>query len=95
VSSLDLFAVPAVFTQNPLLDTGQFIDEAKKRGLSITLDDLQHLHTHGTLFSLFRVSDTAATGRRISGRPSIVSHNPTDWAWEAAAEGRLHDPYHE
>jgi hypothetical protein len=84
-----------VFTQDPLLGTRQFIDEAKKRGLSITLDDLQHLHTHSTLFPLFRVSDTAAEGRRISGRPKILSHNASGWVWEAATEGRLHDPYHE
>ena len=95
VSSLYLLAIPAVFTQDALLDTRQFIDEAKKRGLPITLDDLQDLHTRSTLFPLFRVSDIASEGRRISGRPNILSHNPTGWAWEASTEGRLHDPYHE
>lgn len=66
VSSLDLLAIPAVFTQDALLDTRRFIAEAKKRGLSITLEDLQDLHTRGTLFPLYRVSDTASQGRRIS-----------------------------
>lgn len=87
MSSLDLLTIPAVFTQDALLDTSQFIDEAKKRGLAITLEELQDLQTRGTLFPLFRVSDTAAEGRQISGRPNILSHNPTGWVWEAATEG--------
>jgi hypothetical protein len=88
VSSLDLLAIPAVFTQDAPFDASECIDEAKKRGLYITLEDLQDLHTRSTLFPLFRVSDTASEGRRISGRPNILSHNPTGWVWEPATEGR-------
>lgn len=94
-TSLDLFGIPAVFTQDTLLDTHQFIDEAKKRGLAITLDDLQDLHARSMLLPLFRVSDTASEGRRIGGGPRILSVNAYGWVWEAAMEGRLHDPYHE
>jgi hypothetical protein len=66
------FAIPAVFTEDALLDTRQFVDEAKKRELSITLDELQDLHRRSMLLPVFRVSDTASEGRRVKGVPAFA-----------------------
>lgn len=93
--SLALLGVPAIFTQDELLDTNQFIDRAKDHGLPISLDTLQDLHSRNLLYPLYRVSDIPVEGRRIPSPPPVLPMNVVGWVWEAASQGRLRDPYHE
>ena len=65
VSSLDLFAVPAVFTQDPLLDTGQSIDEAMERG------------RQPATITFPQVRATSITAAVTSGLTSVSRFGPT------------------
>ncbi|MFG1805758.1 hypothetical protein [Streptomyces sp. NPDC049040] len=89
--ALALITLPYVFTQDELLTADGFIKECNKRGYKLSLDILQELHSHRLLLPLYRVSDTAAEGRRI-GVGRGYEMNPRGWAMEAAREGRLRDP---
>jgi hypothetical protein len=88
--ALGLISMPFTFTQDDLLNTKGFIDEAKKRGYELTLDDLQAFHNNRLLLPLYRVSDTAVIGRRINVGPN-GNFNDRYRAMEAAADGRLRD----
>lgn len=89
-TALSLIALPYVFTQDDLLATEKFISEAKRRGVRLTLQDLQNLHNYRLLLPLYRVSDIPVVGRRIAVKAD-GGMNARGWTLEAAAEGRLHD----
>ncbi|MDT0309681.1 hypothetical protein RM780_22370 [Streptomyces sp. DSM 44917] len=93
-SSLALLIEPYIFTQDDLLSTDKFIAQAKDRGIRISLDLLQVLHSERLLLPLYRVSDTPAAGRQIA----IADPGTFDTRFQvfrAASEGRLRDPAEE
>jgi hypothetical protein len=92
--ALAFMSMPFTFTQDDLLNTRGFIDEAKKRGYELTLDDLQTLHNNRLLLPLYRISDTPVIGRRMNVVPN-GNLNDRYRAMEAAADGRLHDSANE
>lgn len=49
--------MPWVFTQRHPLSTGEFIDEAKRRGADLDLSTLRELYRHGLLIPFVAVSD--------------------------------------
>lgn len=72
-----------------------FVKEARRRGQErLDVAHLQALHSRRLLLPLFRVSDTAVTGRafEVEGPHAM---NPRGWVMEAAAAGRLRDPVDE
>ncbi|MDP3713416.1 MAG: hypothetical protein Q8R60_13155 [Mycobacteriales bacterium] len=71
--------------------TDEFIKEARRRGQErLSVGRLQALHSHRLLLPLFRLSDTAITGRafEVEGPYAL---NPRGWVMEAAAAGCLRD----
>ncbi len=93
-SSLALLSVPFIFTQDGVLDTGDFIRQSEERGYKLSLDTLQKLHSQRILLPLYRVSDAAVPGRIIKVEADY-GMNPRGWTLQAAAVGRLRDPSEE
>jgi hypothetical protein len=89
-SALGLLRLPFVFTQDQLLSTSKFLEEAARRGHRLGLEDLQEFHRYGLLVPLYRVSDCAVEGRRIP-TTSPSGMNARGWVFDAAREGRLRD----
>lgn len=89
--TLDLLTVPFAFTQDDLLDTGKFIDEAKKRGYDLCLTDLEELHRLNLLAPLYRVDDHPDPALKMTVPPPI-GNDPERTALGAARDGQLHDP---
>lgn len=88
--ALTLVALPYAFTQDDLLTSDEFLRRAKEYGHRLSLDGLQELHNRRLLVPLYRVSDIAVEGRRISVA-TAGSGNARGWVMAAAAEGRLRD----
>ncbi|MBR7827942.1 hypothetical protein KDK95_16620 [Actinospica sp. MGRD01-02] len=91
VQSIAVMRVPFVFTQDDLLRTDEFVDEAKSRGFEVALDDLRQLHELGLLCPLFRVDDDPDP-RLVIDVPPPMGNDPGYSALLAASQGRLHDP---
>jgi hypothetical protein len=89
-STLALLSVPFIFTQDQLLTSRDFVKKAKERGFELSIDRLQQFHRHNLLVPFYRVTDTAAGGRRIDVHIE-GNYNVRLWALHAAAEGRLRD----
>ena len=70
-SSVEVAALPWVFTQQHPLDTGSFIDEAKRRGFDLDLHVLRELYRHGLLVPFLYVSD-----RQVGSIPEPVESEP-------------------
>jgi hypothetical protein len=89
-SSLALFTIPYIFTQDNLLTSDDFLRQAKDRGQSLTLEDLQKLYEHQLITPFYRVDDTPIDSQRINVERD-GGMNARGWALEAVAEGRLRD----
>jgi hypothetical protein len=98
-SSLELLSRPLVFSQDRLLDVGDFLKQAEQRRIKLDRALLEDLHRNRLLVPLFRV-------RRDDPRPrNAVAVVQPVWAevWNrldpliarAAAQGRLSDPANE
>jgi hypothetical protein len=86
-SSLGLLRIPFVFSQDRLLKSEQFIANAKDRGFSLSLANLQELHRHRLLVPLYRVSDD------VDPALVIPRQNGDEGYWAHwAASGQLQDP---
>jgi hypothetical protein len=79
-----------VFTQDGLLGTGDFLKQAKERGIDLSLDGLRSLHRGGLLAPLYRVDDNAVEELRIDVEPTS-GMNVRVWTIDAARTGRLRD----
>jgi hypothetical protein len=95
----DLLKLPYSFTQLPPLTAQEFIDEARKRGLQLQIDDLQAFHRLKLLVPMLRVQRDGRAVASVARRGDIWSRqagrgkpNTRDDLIEAEDHGRLFDP---
>jgi hypothetical protein len=90
-SALDLLGLPFVFTQTGLLRPGQFISEAKKRGVTLERSELELFHRRRVLVPLYRVhARPIAPGSDRS--PALQAQSTEYQVYLASSLGRLSDP---
>ena len=86
-TSLALLRLPYAFTQDPLLQSQEFVEEAKKMDLPTALEELEELRRVGLLVPLFRVDDEGLE-RHIVNVPATARSDLADYA----RAGQLRDP---
>jgi hypothetical protein len=92
-SALRLLGSPYCFTQDELLTSGKFAEQADASGIKVDDAMLQALHERRHLLPLFRIDDDAVVGRRISTPHTEGFRGGTrGWVFDAANDGRLRDP---
>ncbi len=98
----DLLKLPYSFTQLPPLTAQEFVDEARKRGVQLQLDDLQAFHRLKLLVPMLRVrrdgravASIARRGDRWSRQAGRGKQNTREDLIEAHEHGRLFDPVSE
>jgi hypothetical protein len=96
-ASTDLVGLSLPFTQRPLLDPNEFIDESRKRGIDLSTSLLEDLHRHKILIPFFRI---VRDGQRkvkvidVEGSliPELTVSGLNGLLMEPARAGRLADP---
>lgn len=89
-SSLALFRIPFIFSQDQLLKSDEFIRQSSERGYPLSLSQLETLHLHKLLIPLFYIDDTANERNRIPIQQSSMS-TLDQMIFNMAAEGRVRD----
>ncbi|MDP1720764.1 MAG: hypothetical protein Q8L08_07205 [Candidatus Nanopelagicaceae bacterium] len=89
-TALALLRIPHCFSQAGLLNTEEFLKEAKLRGFEVDLDQLQSLYHHRLLIPMYRVGDTESLKRQIAVNAAggMNTHGRTI---DAAQRGTIHD----
>ena len=89
-SSLALFRIPFVFTQDQLMTTDEFIKQSSERGYPLNLKHLESFYHHKLLVPLFYIDDIANEALKVFTQSS--SHSTLDsMVFSAASEGRVRD----
>jgi hypothetical protein len=86
-TSLALVRLPYVFTQDHLLRSEEFVEEAEKMDLTTALEELEELRRLGLLVPMFRVDDERSE-RHVVNVPTTDRSDLGSYA----REGRVRDP---
>lgn len=89
-TALALLRIPYSFTQDQLLNSKEFIDEAKQRGQVLSLIELEQLYSYRLLIPLYWISDTQREEWKIEVEETWAQ-NSRGRAFLAASEGKLVD----
>src|SRR5687768_1538860 len=85
-----LLRLPYVFSQDGLLGSDDFIEQAKERDITVSLEQLAQLHEVGLLNPLYLVIDDIDETRRIVDAGLYAAPaNPRGRTFTAARDGRL------
>ncbi len=92
-STLEAACEPWAFTQSGPLRTGDFIRQARERGVDLDPSLLRELYRHGVLVPFVQIRDRRAGPPVVLVAPQLAAHNTSLYELlQAARLGRLVDP---
>ena len=92
ISTLDLLRHPLAFSQKSLLDPRKFLGEAKRRGVVITMEELQYFHRRRILQPFYEVHQNVVSEPVEYNDEAHVNSFYEVEVRVALREGRLSDP---
>lgn len=89
-SSLALFRIPFIFSQDELLTSEEFIKQSRDRSHHVALSDLQRFYELNLLKPLFRVGDETVSSNRVETKDAF-SFRSKAHVFESVQNGKVSD----